>query len=228
MVRNNSYGFPLPYQQAFPAPVVAQRAPTTADIHNASSEPYQFGQLWVDQNTNTVYALSNVSSGNADWEVLGGSSSDVNTLTGDSGGAISPSSGNINILGGTGVSTAGSGSTITINVTGAGLEYVEVTGTTQAMAVNIGYVANNGALVTLTLPAVAAFGSVVAVVGKGAGGWRIAQNAGQTIHQNSTDSTTGVGGSVSSTAQYNSAYLVCITANTDWVVYGSEGVLTFV
>jgi hypothetical protein len=224
----NAYSFPTPFNQPFPSPVVAQRAPTSSDVRNSSGVTYGFGQIWVDQNADTIYALSNISSGNADWEVLGGSGSDVNTLTGDSGGAISPSGGNINLLGGSGISTVGSGSTITFNVTGAGLEYTEVTGTSQAMAINQGYVLNNVGLVTATLPAVAAFGSVVAVVGKGSGGWRIAQNAGQTVHQNSTDSTTGVGGSVSSTARYNTAYLVCITANTDWVVYDSQGILTFV
>lgn len=225
---NNLYGFPIPINQAPAAPVVAQRAPTTSDIFSSSSVPYQYGQIWVNQNNDSIYALSNVSGGSADWELLGGSSSDVNTLTGDSGGAISPSSGNINLLGGTGLSTVGSGSTITFNVTGAGLEFTEVTGTSQAMAINVGYILNNVGLVTATLPSTAALGSVIAVVGKGSGGWRIAQNAGQTIHQNSTNSTTGAGGSVSSTAQYNCAFLVCITANTDWVIYDSQGILTFV
>lgn len=40
-----------------------------------------------------------------------------NTITGDSGGALSPTAGNWNIVGGTGISTSGSGSTLTINST---------------------------------------------------------------------------------------------------------------
>jgi len=225
---NNLYGFPVPLTQAPFAPVVAQRAPTTADVFLSGSVPYQYGQIWVDQANDTAYIFTNVSSGDAEWVGVGGGSLILETLTGDSGGAIAPSGGNITLAGGTGVSTVGSGSTITFNVTGAGFKYTDVTGTTQAMAINNAYFADNSGLVTLTLPAVAAQGSVVGVVGKGSGGWTIAQNALQVIHQNSSSSTVGTGGSVSSTAQYNCAFLVCSTANTNWVVYDSEGILTFV
>lgn len=45
-----------------------------------------------------------------------GGSGSVSTLTGDSGGAISPTAGDIVIAGGTGLTSAGSGSTITINL----------------------------------------------------------------------------------------------------------------
>lgn len=41
------------------------------------------------------------------------------TITGDSGGALSPTAGNWNIVGGTGISTSGAGSTLTINLDGA-------------------------------------------------------------------------------------------------------------
>jgi hypothetical protein len=107
--QNSSYGFNNPLNNIFPYPIVAQRAPKTTDVN------YPYGQIWVDQSTDTIYGLSNINSGAADWEILGGSGSDVNSLTGDTGGAISPSSGNINILGGDGLTVAGSGSTLTIN-----------------------------------------------------------------------------------------------------------------
>lgn len=45
-------------------------------------------------------------------------SSGVQTLTGNSGGAISPSAGNINVVGSGSLTTAGSGSTITASLTG--------------------------------------------------------------------------------------------------------------
>lgn len=99
----------------------------------------------------------------------------------------------------------------------------EVTGTTQAMVVNTGYIANNAALVTLTLPATAALGSLLAVAGKGAGGWRIAQNSGQVIHFGNLDTTTGASGSIDSTLQRDVIYLICTTANTDFEVVGSVG-----
>lgn len=104
----------------------------------------------------------------------------------------------------------------------------EVTGTSANMAVDNGYIANNGSLVTLTLPATAALGSVIEVSGKGAGGWSIAQNSGQTIHYGASNTTTGVGGSLASTLQYDTVRLLCTTANTDFVVLSSVGNLTVV
>jgi hypothetical protein len=106
--------------------------------------------------------------------------------------------------------------------------WTEVTGTSQSMSVNQGYIANNAGLVTLTLPSTAAVGATVEVVGKGAGGWRIAQNAGQTIHVVSSNTTTGVGGSLSSTVRYDCVQLICTTADTDWVAKHSMGNLTVV
>ncbi len=64
---------------------------------------------------------------------------------------------------------------------GPGITWTQVTGTTQQAASNAGYMANNAAQVTITLPAAPAVGDIVAVSGLGAGGWKIAQNAGQHI-----------------------------------------------
>ncbi len=155
----------------------------------------------------------------------GSGGASVLTLTGDTGGPVGPTLGNINILGGGGIDVNGNAgtSTLTISVSGSGISWNEVTATSASMAVNSGYVANNAGLVTLTLPATAAFGDVIQVVGKGAGLWSIAQNAGQTIHFGATSSTTGVAGSVSSTLQYDCVEMVCITANTDFVVLSSVG-----
>lgn len=104
-----------------------------------------------------------------------------------------------------------------------GMSWVNVTGTSQSMAVGTGYVANNASLVTLTLPATAAVGDIIAVQGSGAGGWQIAQNSGQTIHFNAGDSTTGASGYLASGGQYDVVFLMCITANTDWVYNGGFG-----
>jgi hypothetical protein len=135
--------------------------------------------------------------------------------------------GTATITAGTGILVTPTANTITISTTN-GISWVEVTGTTQAMAVDTGYIANNVALVTLTLPAVAVVGDRVRVAGKGAGLWRIAQNALQVIHFGATDSTIGVGGSVTAILRYDCVELLCITANTDWVVLSSVGNLTVV
>lgn len=104
---------------------------------------------------------------------------------------------------------------------------VEITGTTQAAAVNTKYYANNAGLVTITLPATAAQGDQVLIRGKGAGGWKLAQNSGQTIH-GASDTTTGVGGSLASQARYDCVTVECITANTDFIIINQRGTLTTV
>ena len=109
---------------------------------------------------------------------------------------------------------------------GGGITWSEVTGTTQAASVNAGYIANNAGLVTITLPTTAAVGDVVRVTGKGAGGWLIAQNASQIIHFLGTDTTTGTGGSLASTGTYDGVEIVCVVANTEWVVISSMGNIT--
>lgn len=111
---------------------------------------------------------------------------------------------------------------------GTGITWTEVTGTTQTAAINNGYILNNAGLVTLTLPSTAAVGSIVEAAGKGAGGWKIAQNASGIIHYGNVDTTTGTGGSLASVNRYDSIRLVCIVANNEWVVLSSQGNITTV
>ena len=105
------------------------------------------------------------------------------------------------------------------------LAWSEVTGTSQTAAVNTGYITNNAALVTVTLPTTIAVGQTVRVAGKGAGGWRIAQSAGQQIRFGSVSSTSGVTGFIGSTNRYDCVELLCITANLEFVVISVQGTL---
>ncbi len=135
--------------------------------------------------------------------------------------------GTATITAGAGISVTPGANTITIATTN-GVAWTDVTGTTQAMAVDSGYIANNAGLVTLTLPATAVVGDRVRIAGKGAGGWRCGQNAGQTINFGNTATTAGVGGYIDSTNQYDALELLCITANTTWVALSSVGNLNVV
>jgi hypothetical protein len=110
----------------------------------------------------------------------------------------------------------------------SGFNWNDVTGTTQAAVINNGYIANNVALVTVTLPATAVVGSVISIQGAAAGLWTLAQNASQQVFANGGSTTAGVGGSVSSSSQYDSISVVCITANTGWAMNTSSGNLNFV
>ena len=111
---------------------------------------------------------------------------------------------------------------------GGGLSWNDTTGATQALAVNNGYSMNRGTLITATLPATAAFGSIIEISGYGAGGWIIAQNASQTIHFGAVDTTTGTMGTLASSNRYDCVKLFCAVANTDFVVQSAIGNLTYV
>lgn len=122
---------------------------------------------------------------------------------------------------GAGINIANASGSITISTVGSGTPWTIVAGASQAMVADNGYVANNAGLVTLTLPATAAAGTILGVAGLGAGGWLIAQNAGQNIQVGSVSSTIGAGGSVASTNRYDSINLLCVVANTTWVAIGA-------
>lgn len=128
---------------------------------------------------------------------------------------------------GSGISIANSAGGITISGTGSGIGWTEITGTSQAGAADSGYVSNNAGLVTITLPTTAAFGTALSVIGKGAGGWKLAQNSGQNIQIGSVSSTVGAGGSVASSNQFDSIDLLCTTANTTWTVQGGGQTVGF-
>jgi len=161
------------------------------------------------------------------WVMLGTTPSmGIGTLTGDSGGPVGPDAmSNINVLGGSGVSIVGSPgtNTLTVSATGAAFNWVEVTTTSQMMAVQTGYITNNAAAVTCTLPTSANIGDLVEIVGKGAGGFIIAQSASQQISILGQTTTAGVTGTVTPNEAGAAIRLVCITANNLWRATHSMG-----
>ena len=111
--------------------------------------------------------------------------------------------------------------------TAVGGIWVNVTGTTQSMAVSTNYIANNASLVTFTLPSTAAVGTVNRICGQGVGGWKLVENPGQTIHFGQIDTQTTTG-SISSTNAKDCIELVCTLVNTEWVVVSLIGNMSFV
>jgi hypothetical protein len=125
-----------------PKSIIAKRAPTSGDTG------YDLGQQWVDKINGNVYVLSSVAAGAADWELLGGSSSSLSTLTADSGGALSPTGGNINILGtASQITTTGSGSTITLSIPNAAIVPGSMVVTTTLSSAGATTLATTGASV---------------------------------------------------------------------------------
>lgn len=149
---------------------------------------------------------------------------DVETITGNSGGAVGPDAAfNVNLLGAGSVTVTGNPgtNTLTISVSGSGLTWNVVLAASDTMAVNNGYLTNNAGVVTLTLPATSTVGDYIAIIGMGNGGWSIAQGAGQSVRVGSSVSTIGAGGSVSSFEAHDSIELICSVANTTWVTLGA-------
>ncbi len=126
-----------------------------------------------------------------------------------------------------------SGNNIDFSATGGGgpgtpyYAWQHATGATNLVSGN-GYVADSASLLPFTLPATAAIGDHFKIAGYGAGGWSLLQNASQTIHFSSVDTTTGAGGSIASQNRYDGIEIVCVKANTDFVVVAAQDSLTVV
>jgi len=129
---------------------------------------------------------------------------------------------------GTGVSITNGAGSITLNAVGGGLSWSTVT-VDASFTVNSGVVANKAGLLTMTLPATSAVGDTVAITGiNTALGWKIAQNAGNTIFFGTSTTTAGVGGSLASVATHDTVTLICVTTNANWSVLSSIGNITVV
>lgn len=86
----------------------ANRNPTVSD------NKYVVGTLWLNKSASSTWMFT----GTGGWIELGSAAAEpLNSLTGSSGGPITPASGNITLAAGTGMlSTVGTAGTITFNV----------------------------------------------------------------------------------------------------------------
>lgn len=154
----------------------------------------------------------------------------VQTLTPSAGTSpvTADGTGTIFITAGAGITTIGTGPhTITISATDTVGMWNEVLVGAALMSGDQGYITNNAGLVTLLLPAVIPQGQIIRVTGKGVGGWKIAQQAGQTIFFGIISTTPGVAGYLESTQQRDSIELLCITDNTEFNVLSVQGNILF-
>ncbi len=142
--------------------------------------------------------------------------------------AADPAFATLTSTGGTITFTAGA-NTLNLEADSGGLVWTVITGASQALVKTNGYFANNAGTISFSLPGIAAVGDTFTVAGmNNATGWTITQAAGQTMHFGTYNTTTGVGGSLSSTAIYDTIRFVCNIANTDFVVVQSIGNITVV
>lgn len=107
------------------------------------------------------------------------------------------------------------------------ITWQQISGTSQTISANNGYIPINSLLTTITLPVTASPGEVYEIAGQGSGGWLLAQNAGQITHLGNVSTTTGVAGTLSSTFIYDAIRIVCLSANTEFSVISKMGNIAF-
>jgi hypothetical protein len=115
----------------------------------------------------------------------------------------------------------GAGGTVAYTGSPGIMPWTAASGTTQAAAVNNGYICTNAGACTVTLPATAAVGAMVGVSAATSGGFVLTANTGQTIKF--LGQTTSSGGSLTNAEQYDALIVLCIVANTTWQVITAPG-----
>ncbi len=124
------------------------------------------------------------------------------------------------------------GQALTTNSGATAPEWTDVSGgftidvettTASAIADKTIHISNNASRVTFTLPATCAVGFQFKVGGLGAGGWKIAQNASQLMHYGDTVTVTGITGQIDSSNQFDSVEVVCVVADTTFLVLNGVG-----
>jgi hypothetical protein len=117
---------------------------------------------------------------------------------------------------GSGISiTNGSGS-ITIASTSGGFTWTDVTGSTQTLAAQNGYITDRSGGVTYTLPSSGSLGDTIKIVGK-TGLATITPNANQRILIGSASGTVGVTGTAVSNNAGDCIELICTTSGSSTV-----------
>lgn len=138
-------------------------------------------------------------------------------FTTDSGIAV-PAVNNINVIGGSGVSTSGAGSTVTINVINDGFPWTDEAVTFNAVAQN-GYFCTG--VLTVNLPAAPTQGNTIIIYVDSASVVTIQANTGQTIQIGNSQSS--VSGTASSTAEGSCLTLVFRTSDSEWHSIADNG-----
>ncbi len=186
------------------------------------------------------YALvSGGASANPSYAILGvpGGGTGLATLTAYAlmaGGTTS--TGNMQQVSGLGsagqvLTSAGAGALPTWSAVPANaFPWTVVTGASQALAVNHGYVsADVTDPVVYTLPVSSSVGAIIRVTGIATGnGWEVDQAADQYIQLGSSSTSVGAAGVLSSTDANDTVELLCVEADLGWVVLSSIGNLNLV
>jgi len=180
-----------------PQMVVYQRAPLVTDWQN-----YSLGTFWLNQATQILYILVDLTQNIATWIPLASGSSDLVTLTGNSGGPVNALANNINVVGAGDLTIVGNPGTHTLTATLAGdiaHSFVTNAGTATPSAgilnvVGSGNITTTGAGNTVT----ASFTGVLPIANGGTNAASFATTDGTVIFDGTrlVTTTTGTSGQV--------------------------------
>ncbi len=138
-------------------------------------------------------------------------------------GTATPAAHILNVLGGTGATTSGSGNTVTVTVINDGFSWVDEAATFTA-APQTGYFCTGTLTVNLPVTAGLLQGATVIVYVDSASVVTIQAAAGQTIQVGSSSSS--VAGTAVSTAEGSVLELVYRIADSEWHTISIEGIWT--
>lgn len=206
---------------------IFDRAPAASDYRN-----FKVSDLWIHRSPGEdpeygYYVLVDKPNKSAVWINLSAAQlDDIQTITGDEGGPVDPDfNGNVNIIGGTGITTSGDISTLTINAAASPHLIWEVNTTSPINTeVEKAYIANGAGVITYNLPALAVLGDEFAFYDLGGNGFIIQGQEGQTIRLG--NQVTSSGGIVTSSAIGDVIWIVCAIENTTFLGYSAQGNLT--
>lgn len=144
-------------------------------------------------------------------------------------GTATPVASVLNILGSGGITTTGSGNTVTVSGSASGITW-QVINANQTLASNNGYICSSlSAGLYLALPASSAVGDVIEITDIDPTYIvRVTQANNQQIGLGNMNTTVGTGGSIATTKIGDSVRMICTQANLKWQVVSSMGNITIV
>ncbi len=175
-------------------------------------------QILYSSSNNTVAGLATanqavLTTGATGIPVLTALATDGQVIIGSTAGVPAAAT----LTAGTGITITNGANSITIAASTSGFTWTDVTGATQTIAVENGYLTDRGGGVTYTLPASANIGDTFRIVGK-AGLATITPNANQQLLIGSASGTVGATGTAVATNAGDCIEFICTTsgASTVW------------
>lgn len=192
------------------------------------------GQIWIGSSVGSpipakILDGTGINVSNSPGAITIAVDSSVATTFSNDTGSITLIGNEVRFLEGSNVTITRSGNSFTFASTASSsFTWSVVLGTSQGLVAENGYIANNAALVTFTLPATCTIGDGFQILGKGAGLFRVAQNAGQTIVFGQQTTTLGVAGRIDAAHRRDCVELICTETDVEFMIVDSIGNLTVV